>query len=925
VRVKYQLREQLNSYSWTPLKNLVGKDHIKGIASEIRRSLNLIIIYSLSTAASAAASYQFLGQAFQGLHLINSHRHSWLYAMLFGILVYVAETIISTYFFPKIKSINALAAKITFIFAASSLITGALLLSAVPALTRTLLLASYAIVSLVSAGALQRYIQSQLQSVVKAEYRATWLSTARCSGLLSFGLLSGGFILFDLTALSTSLFCILSAGLAFYFGIKLTLTMHSSEKIKSSRPFRKVLVQFITIIASACAFTVYVFDLSTFVRSTSLAQSRKESAIAHLVETAIKEPLTQGSFLEASRRLQRMMSDGVFHCSKIKAWNFEQDFCQTRGTESLSSILVVNVGLDNKSGATIGTVTLIFDRSEIWIDALARSIQVFIVLVICAATLYLALKQLANKTVSELDTVVALATSENPVEPALLESIEIAEFRAISELLQKAWKEREASNRQLAVAAIAQQVAHDIRSPLAALTVAEQDLSALPEETRLMIRSAITRIKDIANGLLQQNSTQIQQDEQTTKESEILSIQLLPAVIDGLVTEKRTQYRSRLGIKIEYNVGYRDYGIFSRIQPNEFKRILSNLINNSVEALGDTGRIEMTMKGSPSEVTLVISDNGQGIPPEILPKLMQRGETHGKAGGSGLGLYHARSQLEAWGGRLEIRSTVGHGTAVTIRLPRASEPHWFLPALKLKPQSLIVVVDDDESIHQIWQGRIDKLKPEFSNIDVNHFSTAQEIEDWVASKYDPKLNTVFLFDYELLGQNTHGLALIEKLHLAQQSILVTSRFEDQTIRDSCQRLGVKLIPKGMAGFISIELMPVVDAILIDDDDLVHLSWNFAAKKASCKLLGFKTAEEFLKNASTFDTEIPIFIDSNLGTDGNGNSVRGEEVSRQLHQMGFKRLYLATGDTHDSSRSMPWLVAVRGKEPPFGEAGFTFKR
>src|SRR5690606_3675837 len=52
---------------------------------------------------------------------------------------------------------------------------------------------------------------------------------------------------------------------------------------------------------------------------------------------------------------------------------------------------------------------------------------------------------------------------------------------------------------------MASQVAHDIRSPLAALNVLEKELKSLGEEQRLLVRSAINRITEIANNLLRQN------------------------------------------------------------------------------------------------------------------------------------------------------------------------------------------------------------------------------------------------------------------------------------------------------------------------------------------------------------------------------------------------------------------------------------
>ena len=60
-------------------------------------------------------------------------------------------------------------------------------------------------------------------------------------------------------------------------------------------------------------------------------------------------------------------------------------------------------------------------------------------------------------------------------------------------------------------------------------------------------------------------------------------------------------------------------------------------------------------------------------------------------------------------------------------------------------------------------------------------------------------------DYEIAGASETGLDLIEQLGIQSQSILVTSRYEEPSIRDRCQRLGVSLIPKSMSGFVPIEI------------------------------------------------------------------------------------------------------------------------
>ncbi|MGK5082884.1 hypothetical protein WDW37_06235 [Bdellovibrionota bacterium FG-1] len=135
--------------------------------------------------------------------------------------------------------------------------------------------------------------------------------------------------------------------------------------------------------------------------------------------------------------------------------------------------------------------------------------------------------------------------------------------------------------------------------------------------------------------------------------------------------------------------------------------------------------------------------------------------------GNGLGLYHARTQCEAWGGRLEITSQLGEGTTIILNLPRSNPPEWFVAELKLLPNSTVVVLDDDESIHQIWRQRADSLKLGENGITLAHLSTPADIRKWYTEQTltGPK-PVQYLCDYELLGFKETGLDLIEELEIA---------------------------------------------------------------------------------------------------------------------------------------------------------------
>ncbi len=467
----------------------------------------------------------------------------------------------------------------------------------------------------------------------------------------------------------------------------------------------------------------------------------------------------------------------------------------------------------------------------------------------------------------------------------------------------------------------AAQVAHDIRSPLAAMDSITRDTAHLPEEKRVILRSAVGRIRDIANDLIEKNR-QLPAAAAAGASSEPPSAQLLSALIESIVTEKRLQFRSKIGVEIDARLEKDSYGLFARINPGEFKRVLSNILNNAVEALEKTGSVIIRMAPAGGGISITVKDNGKGIPEKILARLGRRGETHGKAGGSGLGLYHARTAAEAWGGALLISSEAGRGTVVELKVPRADIPGWFLPKLELAPGEQVVVLDDDTSIHQVWQGRFDSLRAGEKGVGLLHFSTPAEFRAWVTGNPPVSGKALYLLDYELFGYTETGLSLAEELQLGPRSVLVTSRYEEKQLLEHCVRLKMRLMPKGLAGLIPIgigEGSPAeggaaaapASVVLIDDDMLVHMNWKLAAKAAGIGLTAFTDPALFSANIGTFSKETPLYIDSELG-----GGVEGEEIAKDLRGKGFFNITMTTGHDHEKFAHLTWLKVI-GKEPPFG--------
>ncbi|MGE4233532.1 MAG: ATP-binding protein [Bacteriovoracia bacterium] len=422
----------------------------------------------------------------------------------------------------------------------------------------------------------------------------------------------------------------------------------------------------------------------------------------------------------------------------------------------------------------------------------------------------------ANRSVSRiLDTIDAVAQSDTD-RLKYLAGLPTAtqEFRQISESLVKMSEQLQQLHTlktQQSMFDLASNVAHDLKGPVSALDMALSiTLENVPEEKRRMIRGLLGDIKDISNTLLNRIRRKSEKKDQIADCSKILeepkrivpSTQLLWSLLDLTVSEKRLQYRSNPNVNIEAVLNDEGYGLFANVNPTEFRRVIANLIDNAVEAIETKGDVRIKIFGSDLNIVVSVTDTGKGIPAAILPKLTERGFSYGKTKGNGIGLYHAKEVLTAWGGGIYLSSKPGVGTEARIILPRADAPPWFVEKIHLTNPSTVVVLDDDPSIHQVWKSRFSQFYGT-SSINLVHFTTSEQAIDWHRTKAQGLQHVLYLFDYELIGDRFNGLDLIEFLNIEKDSILVTSRDEEPEVRFNCGRLSLKLLPKSLAAFIPI--------------------------------------------------------------------------------------------------------------------------
>lgn len=107
---------------------------------------------------------------------------------------------------------------------------------------------------------------------------------------------------------------------------------------------------------------------------------------------------------------------------------------------------------------------------------------------------------------------------------------------------------------------------------------------------------------------------------------------------------------------------------------DRIEQVILNIVSNAIKYTPDKGEIEVITGYSDGKASIVVKDNGIGIPENDMPRIFERFYRVDKSrarelGGTGLGLSIARQIIEAHKGQIEISSTHGKGTTVTILLP----------------------------------------------------------------------------------------------------------------------------------------------------------------------------------------------------------------------------------------------------------------
>ena len=259
------------------------------------------------------------------------------------------------------------------------------------------------------------------------------------------------------------------------------------------------------------------------------------------------------------------------------------------------------------------------------------------------------------------DEVGLLAASFNEMSRKMADDIE--RLRALNEQLVR-------SEKLAAAGALAAGVAHEVNNPLASISsliqmVQSRPLSAENEaETREMLRLASTQIARISQVLRDM------MDFARQRRPERVPLDLARSVESGLRLASFDKAFKRLRVKTDFETAAPHVSA----DADQLQQVFLNLLLNARDAMPGGG--DLTLRtfydGAAREVVAEVSDEGEGIAADALPRVFDPFYTTKRAG-AGLGLAVCYGIVTAHGGRIEVESEEGRGTTVRVSLPAASD------------------------------------------------------------------------------------------------------------------------------------------------------------------------------------------------------------------------------------------------------------
>ncbi len=222
------------------------------------------------------------------------------------------------------------------------------------------------------------------------------------------------------------------------------------------------------------------------------------------------------------------------------------------------------------------------------------------------------------------------------------------------------------AERVLAWGEMARQVAHEVKNPLTPIKLSIQHVRRAwddqhPQFQDILIRNADAMLSEIERlaGIATSFSRFGAPGGSATP--------LAPVSVEDVISEVMALYGGSAGkVRFEQDVEPGLPLVVSRSA--ELKEVLVNLLENARVSGGDRTVVSIVARRTDSDtVAVTVVDNGAGIPQDVVPRIFEP-QFSTRSTGTGLGLAIVQRLVRSWGGSVDVESTVGEGTSVSVSM-----------------------------------------------------------------------------------------------------------------------------------------------------------------------------------------------------------------------------------------------------------------
>lgn len=344
-------------------------------------------------------------------------------------------------------------------------------------------------------------------------------------------------------------------------------------------------------------------------------------------------------------------------------------------------------------------------------------------------------------------------------------------------------------------------IAHDISSPLASLKVLLTICTELPANKRALLNEAVSRASEIITTL----STLYKKEEQQSAAGGDREQLLVSDHLVQLVNDRKNQFKN-FPVTFETEISNEAHFAFAQIGATQFSRVVMNLINNAIDSLNHKSNngITILLDADQETITLTIKDTCSGMSPVQVRKFMNREKFEDNIESIGyMRMMQVWNILDQNCITLNMDSTINKGTEIRLSIPRISASTWIAKGIAIHPESLIIILDDDDSMQSAWNVRFKPYLKRFPSMSLRHFTQGRDMLNYLETiRPSDRERILFLCDYELMNQSRNGLQILEESQL-ENAVLVTGYYSNRDIQETAARLGVKIIPKPMTALVQI--------------------------------------------------------------------------------------------------------------------------